>query len=139
PTSSISSTSSSRAGRHRSRARERSPGAAQLAPSSGFLSRPSGSVEHPRTNDSTEKRMRSTCCLLVFLALAPALPLAAGLQTVTSAADSGAGSLRDTVTAALPGDTIQFDASLAGQTITLTTAEIAIGKPLTIDGGSNRI
>jgi hypothetical protein len=53
---------------------------------------------------------------------------------VTTTADSGAGSLRDTIAAANDGDTIQFDAALNGQTITLTSAELLIDKDLTIDG-----
>ena len=56
--------------------------------------------------------------------------------TVTSNADSGAGSLREAITNAQSGDTIKFDASLANQTITLTSGqiEIAPGKELIIDG-----
>ena len=55
--------------------------------------------------------------------------------TVTSTADSGAGSLRAAVTAAQSGDTIQFAASLANKTIGLTSAvTIAPGKNLTLDG-----
>ena len=54
--------------------------------------------------------------------------------TVTSTADSGAGSLRAAIAAANAGDTIQFDAALNGQTITLTSAELLINKNLTISG-----
>ena len=39
--------------------------------------------------------------------------------TVTSAADSGPGSLRAEIAAASSGDTIRFDQDLVGQTITL--------------------
>ena len=46
--------------------------------------------------------------------------------TVTRNADSGAGSLRAAIAMAQPGDTIQFDASLANQTITLTTGQLEI-------------
>ena len=55
---------------------------------------------------------------------------------VTSNADSGAGSLREAITNAQSGDTIKFDASLANQTIALTSGqiEIAPGKELIIDG-----
>ncbi|WP_088893124.1 choice-of-anchor Q domain-containing protein [Leptolyngbya ohadii] len=58
--------------------------------------------------------------------------------TVTTTADSGAGSLRAAIAAATPGSTIQFASSLAGQTITLTGGQLQIppGKNLTIDGGS---
>ena len=47
--------------------------------------------------------------------------------TVLNNADSGPGSLRDTIAAAAPGDTIVFDNSLNGQTITLTSATPAEG------------
>jgi hypothetical protein len=48
--------------------------------------------------------------------------------------DSGNGSLRDVIACALDGETITFDPSLSGQTITLTTGEILINKNLTIQG-----
>jgi hypothetical protein len=54
--------------------------------------------------------------------------------TVTSAADSGPGSLRAAVAAAPNGATISFDPSLAGQTITLTSGELAITRSLEIEG-----
>ncbi len=44
--------------------------------------------------------------------------------------------LREAINRAVAGDTITFDASLQGGTITLTQGEIAINKTLTIDGGS---
>jgi hypothetical protein len=54
--------------------------------------------------------------------------------TVTSAADAGAGSLRAQIAAAAPGDTIDFSSKLAGQTIALTSGELAINQSLTIEG-----
>jgi large repetitive protein len=54
--------------------------------------------------------------------------------TVTTAADSGAGSLRAEIAAAHAGDTIHFASSLDGQTITLTSGELLINKGLTIQG-----
>jgi hypothetical protein len=63
--------------------------------------------------------------------------LAPASFVVTTLADSGAGSLRAQVAAAnaLAGaDTITFDKSLLGGTITLTTGEIAITSDLVIDG-----
>jgi hypothetical protein len=54
--------------------------------------------------------------------------------TVTSTADSGAGSLRAAIAAASNGDTIQFDAALNGQTINLTSGELVIDKNITISG-----
>ena len=41
--------------------------------------------------------------------------------TVTSAADDGAGTLRQTIAVAESGDTIQFSPELSGQTISLTS------------------
>lgn len=61
-----------------------------------------------------------------------------GLQpatlTATTTADSGAGSLRNAVEAALDGDTIKFDPSLSGQVINLSDGELAIDKDITISG-----
>jgi parallel beta-helix repeat protein len=54
--------------------------------------------------------------------------------TVTTNLDSGAGSLRAEIAAANPGDTINFAPSLNGQTITLTSGDLAINKSLTIQG-----
>ena len=54
--------------------------------------------------------------------------------TVTSTNDSGAGSLREAIATAASGDTIIFDSSLAGQTITLTTGQLEIDKDLIIEG-----
>jgi hypothetical protein len=54
--------------------------------------------------------------------------------TVTSIADSGAGSLRADIAAANNGDTINFASSLKGQTITVTSGELLINKGLTIQG-----
>jgi hypothetical protein len=61
--------------------------------------------------------------------------------TVTSAADDGsAGTLRAEIAAAVSGDTINFDPSLVGQTITLTSGELAITKSLDIEGlGANQL
>jgi hypothetical protein len=54
--------------------------------------------------------------------------------TVLSNADSGAGSLRDTIAAAQSGDTIVFDPSLAYETISLSSGPLALSSNLTIDG-----
>ncbi len=53
--------------------------------------------------------------------------------TVTSVADSGAGSLRADIAAANPGDAINFAPSLDGQTIRLTSG-LVVNKSLTIQG-----
>ena len=67
------------------------------------------------------------------------LSCCAGIQpataiTVTSTNDSGAGSLREAISIAVAGDTIQFDSSLSGKTINLTSGALGISKPLTIQG-----
>lgn len=51
---------------------------------------------------------------------------------VTNTNDSGPGSLRDAVANAAPGDTIEFDLSGCPCTITLTSGEIVIDKPVLI-------
>ena len=61
---------------------------------------------------------------------------------VTDTNDSGSGSLRQAVlnaNALLGSPTITFSTALAGQTITLTSGEIAISTSLTIDGGGQAI
>jgi hypothetical protein len=59
---------------------------------------------------------------------------------VTSPADSGPGTLRQEISDAASGDTIQFDDSLLGQTITLTSASLTVNKNLTIAGpGSDQL
>jgi len=57
----------------------------------------------------------------------------ASTLTVTNTADSGPGSLRDTIGAANPGDTIMFNLTLPA-TIILTSGEISILNNLTITG-----
>src|SRR5436190_2923443 len=56
--------------------------------------------------------------------------------TVTNTNDSGAGSLRQAVLDAVPGDTIVF--AVTG-TITLTTGEIVVNKNLTITGPGSSV
>jgi len=53
---------------------------------------------------------------------------------VLNTADSGPSSLRAEIAAAQSGDTIVFDPSLSGQTITLNSGELAINKSLNIQG-----
>src|SRR5437879_13754988 len=58
--------------------------------------------------------------------------------TVTNPADSGDGSLRAAIAAAQSGDQIVFDTSLKGQTITLTSGQLAITQSLDTEGpGAN--
>src|SRR5438105_15256393 len=54
--------------------------------------------------------------------------------TVLNNADIGDGSMRAVLAQASSGDTITFDPSLAGQTITLTSGELVIDKSLDIEG-----
>src|SRR5439155_2002571 len=56
--------------------------------------------------------------------------------TVTNNHDAGAGSLRAAIAGAHDGDTIVFAAGLNGQTIALTSDELAIKKSLDIEGPS---
>src|SRR6516162_10388197 len=53
---------------------------------------------------------------------------------VLNNADSGPGSLRDTIASAASGDTIAFSQALAGGTITLTSGQLDIAKNLEIHG-----
>ena len=72
---------------------------------------------------------------LALLALLVA-PNSAVALTVTSSADSGAGTLRQAILDAAPGDTIDFAGGVTP--ITLTSAELLINKNLTISGpGAN--
>jgi beta-glucanase (GH16 family) len=56
--------------------------------------------------------------------------------TVTSAADAGAGSLRRALSSVCVGGTVTFSDALAGQTITLLTGPLTLGKNVTIDGSA---
>ncbi|HEU4744384.1 MAG TPA: choice-of-anchor Q domain-containing protein, partial [Anaerolineales bacterium] len=77
--------------------------------------------------------------LVMMLGMSPVRPAYADSILVTNTNDSGPGSLRQAIFDATfePGpafgDTINFDPSLAGQTITLTT-NLSIDQDLTIDG-----
>lgn len=62
-------------------------------------------------------------------------PVSAATVTVSNTNDSGPGSLRQTIADATPGDTIDFDISLSGQTIVLSQT-LTIDKDLTIDGST---
>ncbi len=62
------------------------------------------------------------------------LNVSATTITVTNTNDSGPGSLRQALAAANDRDRIYFDSALNGQTIFLTSAELAIDKNVTIRG-----
>jgi autotransporter-associated beta strand protein len=55
---------------------------------------------------------------------------------VTNLADSGPGTLRDTIMSANPGDTIIFTNTLAGQTVALTSGVIELYADLNIDASA---
>jgi len=74
---------------------------------------------------------RATC---IAFAVLGASTLHAATITVANSLDSGAGSLRDAVALANPGDTINFAPGLSGSAITLTSGEVLIDKNLTITG-----
>ena len=54
--------------------------------------------------------------------------------TVINTNDSGPGSLRQALVDANDGDAINFDSSLKGQTITLTSGQLSVDKDVTISG-----
>src|SRR5262245_14658279 len=60
--------------------------------------------------------------------------------TVTNTNDSGPGCLRQALVDANIGDTIDFDSSLNGQRITLTSGQLVVNKSVTISGpGANNL
>ena len=64
----------------------------------------------------------------------------ANIITVVNTNDSGPGSLRQALADANDGDTINFDVSLKGRTIALTSDELVIDKSITITGpGSDQL
>jgi len=84
-------------------------------------------------DSSWTRDLLSIALLLIFVGSALAATI-----TVTNNNDDGAGSLRQAINDSSPGDTIDFDSSLNGQTITLTTGSLVIDKILTITGpGAN--
>jgi len=78
--------------------------------------------------------------LVAMLLMSAALPPLANAATitVTNNNDSGAGSLRQAITDTVASDTITFDSSIAGQTITLSS-QLTINKNLAIDGTGQNI
>ena len=76
--------------------------------------------------------------LSIVIALAAfGAPAAAATISVTSTNDGGAGSLRQAIANAAPGDTITFSLP-ANSSVTLTSGELLINKNLTISGpGAN--
>jgi predicted outer membrane repeat protein len=66
--------------------------------------------------------------------MAPPLPARAVALTVTNANDSGSGSLRQALVAALPGDTITFN--LPADTTIAVSAPLTVTQPITLDGST---
>ena len=78
------------------------------------------SVANPRQEDSNGNGIGDAC--------------ESATGTITNTNDSGAGSLRQALVDAHDGDTIDFDSSLNGQTITLTSGQLIVDKSVTITG-----
>ncbi len=76
---------------------------------------------------------QSVLHVAVNIIASPACPS----TVVTNGNDSGAGSLRQTIANACAGSTVTFQPGVT--TVTLTSAEIAINKNLTIDGGTSMV
>ena len=81
----------------------------------------------------THRRIRvDAVCVLLFFAIA--IVARATTITVTSTTDSGPGSLRQALADANDGDVINFDPSLNGQAIRLTTSALVIDDNISITG-----
>jgi hypothetical protein len=78
--------------------------------------------------------------IAMLLFAATTMSAHAATITVTNTNDSGPGSLRQALVDAHYGDTINFDSSLKGQTITLTSGRLIVDKNVTISGpGANHL
>ena len=68
-------------------------------------------------------------------------PVQAATRTVTNTLDSGAGSLRQTISDTLDNDVIVFDPTIFNTplTITLSSGQLVVDKSLTIDGASGNV
>ncbi len=71
---------------------------------------------------------------LLCAAIASLQIVHAATITVTNTNDGGSGSLRQALADANDGDTIDFDSSLHGRTITLTSGQLVVNKSVTISG-----
>src|SRR5258705_13377049 len=90
--------------------------------------------------DTTQmKTFNSNACRILFATCLSALCLIAprtqaATITVANTNDNGPGSLRQALADAVNGDTINFDPSLNGQAITLTSSQLLVNKSITITG-----
>ena len=87
----------------------------------------------------TTKQIGHTLVLAAVVAACQVTGAAAQtIWMVTSNANSGPGSLRDTVAGAPPGDTIRFDMTRVVSPIALSSGQIVLDKDVTIEGpGAN--
>ena len=87
------------------------------------------------------KHSRILILIALLGAAAVGLPSLRGATiTVTTINDNGSGSLRQALAAAVNGDTISFNSSLNGQTITLTSGELLVNKTVALSGpGANSL
>ncbi|MGE5214980.1 MAG: hypothetical protein ACM3NN_14970, partial [Nitrospirota bacterium] len=87
------------------------------------------------------KRVRIILLIALLGAAAVGLPGVRGATiTVTNTNDNGPGSLRQALADAVNGDTVNFDSSLNGQIITLTSSQLLVNKSITIAGpGGNQL
>src|SRR5881398_964343 len=105
--------------------------------------RPDGAMERRRNQTRTrmkqtwdfKQHLRKLFSVLAIAGTLLGLPSAhAATITVTNNRDSGAGSLRQALADAHNEDTINFDSSLNGQTITLTSGELVVNRIVSING-----
>ena len=95
-------------------------------------------VMSQHTFGSTTCRLLFATCLSVLCLIA--LSSQAATLTVSNNGDAGAGTLRQALADAANFDTINFNSSLNGQTITLTSGELLVDKHITISGpGANNL
>ena len=91
-----------------------------------------------KTFNSSTWRIPFASCLSALCLIT--LSTQAATISVTSTNDSGAGSLRQAIADSVNGDTIDFDPSLNGQTITLVSDELLVSKNISINGpGPNNL
>ena len=95
-------------------------------------------MQTSQVSKSTKWSLPRHAFLLIPLMFACFGLTSAATITVTNNNDGGPGSLRQAISDSSSGDTIDFDSSLNGHTITLTGGELLIDKDLTITGpGAN--